>query len=712
MNKTATPERRHLVSFAAFIALCGASPAVSQPVDTSEWTCEFCPFESGYRADYEISAINVSDNSAYLGDATGFGDDGIYVNVDGDGSYSSEAQQLRWSIVDLGVDARSVALEGGRQGTFDYRLAYQQLPRQQFFTTETVHLQSGANSLILPPGWVRAPLTSGFTQLAGSLNPRNIESERRELELGAGYSGFMPFSLSANYRRQERDGTNIVGGSFYTQASLLARPFDQTTDEVDFDLRYDRDNFRLSLAWYLSEFDNANNELRWESPFGVAPGAEIVAMAETPDNKFNQVSLSGAYRIDPARTQLAFSAAMGRMTQDDSLLPYTSNPNLNSPPLPRASLNGEIDTMNLAFNVISRINDKGRIKLAYRYDERDNRTAQDLWGRVITDTFLSVASEANIPYSFERSHFSVSADYELFDKVRVSGGYDRKTVDRSFQEVAAQTEDGGWGRLRWHPNSIIDIDFRAGAAERTIDRYDETIAIGLDQNPLMRKYNLAYRYRQFGEVTLAASLPEKPVSLTINALYADDDYSQSRLGIIGGDDLHVTGDLSWAVTDKASIYLTSGYESIQSTQTGSEQFAQPDWRASNNDRFRTTGIGVKARQIRDNIDLHFDYVRSSGTSEISVAPIGSTSGRFPDLESTFEQVRLKLVYIRSERMKLSATLRYQDFSTEDWAFEGVRPDTIPVILSLGAKPYDEKAFLIAFGIQYAIGANEAQSAEQ
>ena len=47
------------------------SAAHGQAVDTSEWACEYCPFEEGYRADFEVGAMNVSDDSAYFGDATG-----------------------------------------------------------------------------------------------------------------------------------------------------------------------------------------------------------------------------------------------------------------------------------------------------------------------------------------------------------------------------------------------------------------------------------------------------------------------------------------------------------------------------------------------------------------------------------------------------------------------------------------------------------------
>jgi MtrB/PioB family decaheme-associated outer membrane protein len=692
-----------------FLLAIGVStmPAAhAQVVDTSEWICEFCPFESGNRADLAVGASNVSDDSAYFGDATGYSEAGVYANIDGDGSFVSDGNWLQWQVEDLGLDSRYAGLRGGRQGTFDYNVAYREIPRYRFFTTDTIFLESAADALSLPSDWVRAPVTSGFTELDTNLTRRDIESERRILELGGKYLPSSRVSLSAKYSRQERDGLDIYGGSYFTQSSLLPGSFEYATDVVDFGVRYAGDNGFLALEYYLSEFDNSTAALNWETPFTSTPGAEVAALAQSPDNSFQQLSLSGNYRFSNHPTVITYTGAIGNMDQDALFLPYTTNATLTVTPLPRASLAGDVDTRSLAVSLTSRVFEKARLRLAYRYDERNNKTAQDLWTRVITDTFVTIEAEPNIPYSFERSTFNISAEYELLDTVRISGGYDRKTIDRDFQEVAEQTEDRGWGRLRWRPNEILQVTVRGGASERDVDSYNETLAASLGQNPLMRKYNLAYRYRRFGELTVVASLPESPVSLTINGMYADDDYSQSQLGLTGGDDLRLAADLSWAVSENTSIYLTGGYENIESEQVGSEQFSTPDWRASNNDDFYTVGGGFRIRQIGDKYDLQIDYMRSEGTSKINVESASGGLSQFPDLESTLDYLRLKLSYQRSERLEWTMNLRYQSFSAEDWALEGVGPATIPVVLTLGANPYDDEIFIFGLGFRYLIGESD------
>jgi MtrB/PioB family decaheme-associated outer membrane protein len=683
-------------------------PAVhAQTVNTDEWVCEFCPFDQDQRAELSAGASNVSDDSAYFGDAGGYDEEGVYANVDGEGSYASESHRLQWQVEDLGLDSRYVNLSGGQPGNFDYDVAYRQIPHTRFFTTQTIFVQAGADSLALPAGWVRAPLTSGFTALDPSLTPRNIESERRIFDIGGSYLPSSRIRFSAEYRRQEQDGLKILGGPYFTQSSLLPAPFDYVTDLVDLGARYAGDNGFLSLQYFLSEFDNSNEALRWENPFITAPGAEVAAQAQAPDNSFQQVSLSGNYRFSAYQTVVAFSGARGQMDQHAPFLPYTSNTNLGVMALPRANLDASVDTTNLAFSVSSKLRDKLRLRFAYRYDERDNETAQDNWTRVIADTFLSGETETNTPYSFERARLSVSGDYDILDSLRISGSYERKTIDRDFQEVAEQTEDTGWGQLRWRPNGSLQVDLKGGASERDIDRYDESFAGSLGQNPLLRKYNLAYRYRRFGELTVSGMLPETPVSVTLTGLYADDEYTQSQLGLTSGDELRLAADLSWTISETASLYLTGGYENVESHQLGSEAFAASDWSGSNSDDFYTAGGGVRVRQIADRMDLQIDYRRADGTTKIVVDSAGGASDRLPDLASTLDYLRVRLTYTQSEKMQYFADLRYQRFVAEDWALEGVGPATIPVVLTLGAQPYDEKSLVFGLGVRYRAAAGDS-----
>lgn len=706
MKAAITPKTEFLFAL-AFCATIATS-ARAQAVDTSEWVCEFCPFEAGQRMDLTAGATSASGDSAYFGDASGYDEEGVYANADGDGSYANDEHRLQWEVEDLGLDSRYAGLRGGHQGVYGYELSYRQLPRHRYFTSDTIFQDAGGNALALPSGWVPAPTTSGFSELTSSLRPQNIESERKAFEIGGDYLATDRIELSANVGHEERDGTDIYGSAYFSQSSLLPGGFDYVTDSAELGVRYLGDNAYLALLYRVSDFENDTASLGWETPFSSAAGAESAELALAPDNRFQQVSLTGNYRLANHPTVVAYSVAFGNIDQDAPFLPYTTNSTLPVGPLSRQNLAGDVDTMNLAISLTSRIFDDARVKMSYRFDERDNKTAQSAWERVVADTFKSTETVSNIPYSFERSKFSLSAEYHLNDSFRLSGGYDRKTMDRDFQEVAEQTEDGGWGRVRWHPNGIVQVTAEGGASKRDVDAYNESFAVSLGQNPLMRKFNLAYRYRRYGELTVMASLPETPVSITVTGLYADDNYSRSRIGLTAANNLRLAADLSWLISENVSFYLSGGYEDVESEQAGSEAFADPDWFANVNDDFLTYGAGIRAREIAGKFALQFDYTRSDGTSAIDMNSAFSGTSSFPDLETTLDYVRAQFSWRYSERIEFDATLRYQRFDTEDWALQGVGPATLPTVLTLGADPYDDQQFLFGVGFRYFVGGSRSK----
>jgi MtrB/PioB family decaheme-associated outer membrane protein len=394
---------------------------------------------------------------------------------------------------------------------------------------------------------------------------------------------------------------------------------------------------------------------------------------------------------------------MGEIKQDAMFLPYTINPNVTTTPLPRTSLDGSIDTTRFSISLTSRFLENGRFDVSYRYDERDNSTVQDTWNRVITDQIISGDLEQNIPYSFERTYFSVSGDYDLFDdSIRLSAGYDRREMDRDFQEVASQDEDTGWGRVRWRPTRSLDIDVRGGTSKRDVDVYDEGIAASYGQNPLMRKYHLAYRYREFADLTFTWSPLEMPLSISVNGLWADDSYSRSELGLLSGEELSLTADLSWSFTETGSLYVNVGSDSIESIQAGSEFFADPDWLATNEDEFTTIGAGLRLAQIGERFDLQLDYTRSEGETDILIDSAAGMADTFPTLKNEIDYLRLNLGFRQSERIGWNFNVSYQQFEARDWALQGVAPDAIPNVLSLGAQPYDEDALWVGVGFRYSM----------
>ena len=599
-----------------------------------------------------------------------------------------------------------LSMDAGRQGVYGLHLGYSELPYRRFDSTQTI-FNSSSGTLELPASWVAAGTTTGFTELASSLKTQNIESDRQLAQIGGHWFASNTIKVYADYQQQTRDGVDIKGGGGFSQASLLPRRIDFATDQVDLGIRYLGKNGSLTLAYFGSFFDNRNSALSWETPFTAVPGAQQLTMAEEPDNDFQQLSLSGAWHADLWNSVFAFSVAQGQGKQNEAFLPYTSNPNIATGALPVYSLRGQVDTGNYAISITAHPIPRARIRFSYRYDERDNTTASNDWSRVIADVFPSGETEQNIPYSFKRERLSVAADARILKSVRVAAGYERAALDRDYQEVAEQTEDTGWGQVRWRPLTWLDLRAKGGASRRDIDRYDEAIAISFGQNPMLRKYNLAYRYREFGELSAALSPGEAPISLTATVYAADDRYSESKLGMTNSEELRYTADLSWAMTEQASAYLLFGSESVDADQLGSAQGGVADWQASHEDSFDHWGVGFRWRQPDGKIDLRLDYSMGDGDTRINVDD-GAADSAFPQLASTLDSLRFRADYRWSDRVDVTIDARYENFATDDWALADVAPNTVPTVLTLGATPYDYDIWAIGIGFRYHMGGRELQ----
>lgn len=675
-------------------------------VDTSEWKCEYCPFDDGYRAEVDAGVGYVSDDAARFGNGTGQDEKEAYAQLGGAGRYLKDGTEFTWYAEDLGEDSRVLNVSAGRPGKFELGLNYKDLPYRLFDSTSTVFTSSSGGILTLPASWVAAGTTAGFTTLDASLVPVSIEKDRQIIEFGASYLPTRSVKLYADYNRQQRDGVNVMSGARFTQSAFLPRPVDDYTDQIKAGARFSVGALNLNLAYYGSFYRNDIDSLIWDNPYTTAPGADRGRLALEPDNDFQQVLLSGVYRTPKYNTVIAFSTAVGRGEQNAVFLPYTINSALPTIALPSPTLDGQVDTSNYALTITSRPHKRANIRFSYRYDERDNQTPVSMWSRVITDTFPTGGAEANIPYSFERAKLNLSGSLKLFDTIRISGGYDRTELDRDFQEVASQTEDSGWGKVRWQPTAYLEASLRGGTSEREFDAYDTDVAVSFGQNPLLRKYYLAYRYREFAELSLAASLPERPVSVGVTYLYADDSYSKSELGITDSEENRVSVDFNWAVSEQASLYLNAGSESIDAIQLGSEALLGPVWQAFHDDSFTHYGGGFRIAGLSEKIDLTLDYTHSDGETEILFEGQSVSSTPLPDIESTMDSLRLAVNYKVSKRLDLNLGLRYERFETADWALDGVQPDTIPVVLTMGADAYDYDVWVVGIGVRYRIGDKE------
>jgi MtrB/PioB family decaheme-associated outer membrane protein len=679
------------------------SAAVSSAlaVDTSQWKCESCPFEKDrIDATVEAGVTTVSQESAKFGDYSGYDRKGAYLDAGGTARVRSGGFYGSVTGTDLGLDSRSFSADAGREGLFRLRLGYSQIPRHLTEGAETPFLGVGGSVLTLPGGYPAA--TTASMPLASTLQPVDIGYKRERYDVGATALAGQAWTYGITWRRDVRDGTRPMAGSFFSTSSQLVVPVDQVTDQFEVSTSYNGSRFQATLGGQLSVFRNNQDSLTWSNPFtALVAGGNTGQLALPPDNKFWQVFGSAGFDIMP-RLRASADLAVGRMTQDDGFVAPTLNANLApaaQAAMPGQSLNGKVDTLNGSVRVTATPIDALRLNLAYLHDERDNKTPSETYPTVITDTFVDVA-RTNQPFGFKQNRYKFDADYRLLPKVRTSVGAEQDDRDRTLQEVVTTRETTFWGKVGAQLREDLSLSFKYARAGRSSSTYGVAAWIDPPENPLMRKFNLAERTRNKGTLRADATVTES-ISIGLNVEIADDDYRRSTIGLKDARTVDFGADASWAINDATQLFVFAQTEHIRSRQTGSQVFANPDWTAHNTDRTDVAGLGVKYAALKGKLDLGADLTFARTRSDVLVSA-GPTDPPFPPMKTSRDSVRLRADYRVKDNLSVSGLYGFERYNSQDWRLDGVFPGTVPNLLALGDQSPRYRVHLFSIALRYRI----------
>jgi MtrB/PioB family decaheme-associated outer membrane protein len=671
--------------------------------DTSAWACSKCTFAKGYESQAEIGAGWLDESSAKFGDATGLDEDGVYVVANAAGGAALESgYRIDYELLDLGLDSRSVELSGGKQGSYDFGLFYNRIPHRISDTGATI-FQGGGADLSLPAGWVRAGSTAGFTALGSSLRSVDVGFDRDRYGANGRYFLGDRWTFGLDYRRDERSGTRPRFGSFGSVTSEMLRPVDDSTDRITADVRYQGRNWYAKAGYFASIYDANATGFRFDNPYNAfVVGGDAGQMALEPDNFYSEVNVSAGWYGLPWNTAVTLSGALGQGTQDTAFLPYTLNANVPVDALPFANLDGDVGVMRANLTVSSRPMDRLRLRGGASYDERDNDSKQAAFTSIVhTDLFPVGEDRVNPVYGYERTRLNGTADFDVYDDLTVGVGGEWRMTDRTGTALEVESEEvlDGYGRVQFRPSGYLGFVAKGGVEERDPDNYDVNVAIDQRQNPLLRKYNQAYRYRSYGELLANVAVGTLPLSLGASVHYGDDSYLQSDLGLVSGLDRRYGVDLTWNVNETMAAYATLGREKINATMRNSSTFSAPDWTGKVQDDFETYGAGMNA-QFTDKIAVTLDYTYAAGNSRTNI--VGVAGGTFPVVRSELSSFKAGVTYGFSERTELMLNWWYETLDTSDWAFSS-QAAVLPTVLGLGVDPYNYDVNYVTLSVRYRFG---------
>ena len=667
------------------------------PPDLSRWQCRNCPLVEGWRGSVEFGGGYIFDDFFDFGNFRGLEDKGGFVAAGADLIWRGKnAHYVDIYAQRLGLDSRTLLIEGGKQGSYRLSLGWDGITYLRDDNAPTPFLDAGSSRQTLPADWVLAGTTSGMTALERNLRGVNIGSDRNTLTLGVEFGGKSPWRYRADVQRTSRDGNALRGASFIFRAAELAAPIDYTTTKLDVGVSYVKDRWQLDASYNLSHFENDNQALFWENPFTGIFGAQRGQLAEAPDNQFHQVMLSGSWN-QSRYLIVAGQVAIGRMNQDENLLQPTVNPNLENPGLPRTSFDGEVNTRIANLRVTSNLTRDLRARIQLRYDERDNDSSRDAFTQVITDTFVT-GEVVNEPFSYDRFSAEATLDYRLFSFLDLSASAERDEMDRTLQEVKETTTDSYTIQARSNPFDRLNL--RAEFKYEDRDNDLDPALLGPGVNPDLRRFHFAEKEREAYRFTADYALLDN-LFLGAFAEIADEDYKDVKIGLSDARAESYGIDLSASFSQKVTAHAFVSFEELEADIRGADNIDGATWFATQDDDFRTVGVGVNfdelpGKWVRGSIDL--SYAAADG--EIAIAKRSTISPEFPRLETRRFTLEASLERELRENLNLRFNYLVGKLTEDDFFRDNVEPDTVPTLLSLGELTPDGTAHVVSIMLRY------------
>jgi len=696
--KIAQIHRFGLLTLIPALLLSVQSPtAAAADTDFSKWLCKLCVVYDGWYGDLDFGIGYASDDSPRFGDYRGIAEEGAYAALDGDMHFRNpEGRYFDLYAKDLGLDSRQLEMRGGTRGRYELRLAWNEIPKYRGFGTQTPFDGVGSDQLNLPADWVRSFRTSGMTALDSSLTNTALKTQRKTLDAGLTLKFSHQWAYQVDYQHQEKSGTRAFGGGiFFSNATIFPAPVDFTTDQFDMGLSWTGTRGHIRFGFIGSYFKNGNNSVTWQNPFTSSP--DTLRSALEPENEYYQFSLTGTFAASP-RVRLSGQAAFGHLQQDDPFIPYSINPAYSDVPLPRASLDGELDTstINLSGKLSARLNSRLSFTARARFDERDNQTPVDLYVPITTDLFPA-AARYNRPYSFDRDRYSADLRWRAHRVVRLSGGVRQENIDRSLQAVTRSEETTWWGQARFNLPMMAQLRLKLESSQRDVSDYIQPDDGGPVDHPLMRKFNQADRDRDYARVDFDI-YPVAALSITLSYFKANSDYEKSVIGLQESEDQSYTINLNYAVGSKLNVYAFLTRDEIDADMLNATSVSAIPWSAVTRDLITTLGLGFSA-SLNEKSSIGFDFVSSAAKGNISVQTT-LEEDPFKPLRTDLTNATLHFDHEINDRWGYKLFAEYEKYDSQDWAIDGLGVDGIDSILTMGLQSPDYSAWYLRVQANY------------
>lgn len=462
-----------------------------------------------------------------------------------------------------------------------------------------------------PPAACGNPTQATLAKNARSIyvdlaKPFDMQMRRDAASADFTYALSKTLGLNAAFTSTKKEGTMPWSASFaFNNFNQVALPLDNRTNDLNAGLEWANNKGMVRVNYEGSIFTNNIQTLTWDNPIfltdfnnGLQPpsgpydpsgysngnGPARGQMALAPSNQMNALGFSGLYKL-PSHTTVNGLVRVIEMSQDEALLPWSTNSSINNSAvlaafpglrsLPRNTAEASVRGTNALINFNSRPTNMLGFQVRYRYNRHDNRTPH--FGAEEYVRFDAVPEETGgETEQFDITEDTLDASTTVTLKavaMRVGYGYD--TFNRSGRSFSNMTDR----RFRFSVDTLRTqrLTIRAGYdyTNRTGAGFSESALEEGGSQPGIRFYDEAdSQNHRTSVIFIVTPVDVVNFSATLGTSRIKYNGEGHEFGLLSNDSNDYSFGVDFTPNDRTSAGVTYGWSDMTAFQKSRN--ANPD----------------------------------------------------------------------------------------------------------------------------------------
>lgn len=532
--------------------------------------------------------------------------------------------------------------------------------------------------------------TPGIYNVAAT--PFDLQLKRSIADFRLTYSATRNLDVSVSFKNTQKSGEQPWAGTFgFSDAVELPAPVDTRTTELGAAAEWTNDRGEVRVGYDGSFFRNNISTLEWDNPLRATnsptAGPAEGRMALWPNSNLNAGSITGLLKL-PAGSQASAYVSLGNWSQNDALIPFTSNTALAPVALDRPNADASARVTSTAFTFNSRPVEHVWLNARFRSYDFDNRTPVFTVPTTVSyDTAVAAFAEGGTsPYSFTRKTLDLDLSWTPTTYAAFRAGYTREAVNQTFRTFDTTTENTL--RLSADATGVQWLTLRGvyEHAKRVGTGFDEQTLDDIGEQVSLRQFDISDRTSdRFSGIVIVT--PVSSLSFNATAFVGREDRPGAVFGLRSNDNDGVSVGFDFVPRDAVSIGSSYQYERYSALQASRQanpgvQFDDPtrDWTTDSADRAHTLTMSADLLKLwpKTDVRLAYDFSRAESVYVYGLAPNTTLApvAQLPPVLNRRNRLTADGRYALSRHVAVGLVYWYERYNVDDFAFS---PSTISTI---------------------------------